>query len=427
MFLAAADVSFEGLDRGRLAGASIDVPRPGSHWNARALPIEGWAVGQTGRVTTVEVACGGRVVRRIAPAVDRPDVAAHLGGAHGALGSGFRTTIDAGALEDDVVEVRAALSSGGVAHIGRLRVRRFWRRGSHPAERDVVSVVIVCFNQAHFLAEAIESALSQTYDRLEVIVVDDGSTDNTAEIVARHPSVRYVHQANGGLPAARNTGIRRSNGEFLVFLDADDRLTRDALRAGIDELAAKPECAFVSGEHCYVGVDGAVTAEWQRPLVTRDHYLALLGGNYIGCPAAVMFRRAAIAVAGGFTTDPDCRGCEDYELSLRIARVFPVSAHAHRVVEYRRYGGGMSDNPAPMLRSALAVLARQRPFARDDGRRAAALAAGRRYWRAYYGGPLAQLARRQLRKAGGRREALRNLSRLLRYAPSQLAAMFRRE
>ena len=89
---------------------------------------------------------------------------------------------------------------------------------------DVVSVVITCYNQAHFLREAIESILAQSYSNHEIIVVDDGSTDNTPQIAKSYSTLRYVYQQNQGLAAARNTGLRESRGEFVVFLDADDRL-----------------------------------------------------------------------------------------------------------------------------------------------------------------------------------------------------------
>ncbi len=87
-----------------------------------------------------------------------------------------------------------------------------------------VSVVIPCYNQGHFVHEAIESVLAQTYADYEIVVVDDGSTDQTSEVVSRYPGVRCIRQRNRGLPAARNRGIQESQGEFLVFLDADDRL-----------------------------------------------------------------------------------------------------------------------------------------------------------------------------------------------------------
>src|SRR5215217_62523 len=102
------------------------------------------------------------------------------------------------------------------------------------SERDeprepLVSVVIPCYNQAHFLKEAIESVLKQSYAHYEIVVVDDGSTDETSEVASSYEGVRLIRQENRGLAEARNTGIKHSEGDFLVFLDADDRLLPEAL------------------------------------------------------------------------------------------------------------------------------------------------------------------------------------------------------
>ncbi len=121
--------------------------------------------------------------------------------------------------------------------------------------KTLVSVVIPCYNQSNFLGEAIESVLAQTYRHFEIIVIDDGSPDNTAEVAVRYPDVRYIRQENQGLSGARNTGFRESQGKYLVFLDADDRLLPGALQAGINCLHIHPECAFVSGHHRYIKAD----------------------------------------------------------------------------------------------------------------------------------------------------------------------------
>src|SRR6266849_1371894 len=113
----------------------------------------------------------------------------------------------------------------------------------------LVSVVVVCYNQAKYLGEAIESALAQRYQPVEILVVDDGSTDATAKVAATFPRVHYVHQSNRGLAAARNTGLRHSTGEYVVFLDADDKLLPAAVREGMDCFGEFPESAFVSGAY----------------------------------------------------------------------------------------------------------------------------------------------------------------------------------
>ena len=85
----------------------------------------------------------------------------------------------------------------------------------------MVSVVVTCYNQAHFLRESIESILAQSYADFEIILLDDGSTDDTSQIARTYPRLRYIYQNNSGLAAARNAGIRASNGQYIVFLDAD--------------------------------------------------------------------------------------------------------------------------------------------------------------------------------------------------------------
>src|SRR3954454_19415660 len=89
-------------------------------------------------------------------------------------------------------------------------------------EPGLVSVAIPTYNRAYILDKAIESALAQTYRPVEIIVIDDGSTDGTAELVGRYPELRYFHQPNGGLSAARNSGLRQARGEFIALFDSDD-------------------------------------------------------------------------------------------------------------------------------------------------------------------------------------------------------------
>src|SRR5215468_11054256 len=107
-----------------------------------------------------------------------------------------------------------------------------------------VSIVIVCYNQARYLDQAIRSALAQSHRMLEIFVVDDGSTDDTAVIAAAYPRVRYIHQSNRGLAAARNTGLAHCSGEYVAFLDADDRLLPAAIRSGLECFADFPQSAF---------------------------------------------------------------------------------------------------------------------------------------------------------------------------------------
>src|SRR5215211_7843247 len=127
-----------------------------------------------------------------------------------------------------------------------------------------ISVVIPCYNQAKYLGEAIESVLGQTYGNSQIVVVDDGSTDDTEEVAGRYEKVECVRQENRGLAEARNAGVRASRGEYLVFLDADDRLKEGALEAGVNSLDANPLCAFVSGKYNLVAADGSAIPSPER-------------------------------------------------------------------------------------------------------------------------------------------------------------------
>src|SRR5918993_1194548 len=97
----------------------------------------------------------------------------------------------------------------------------------------LVSVIIPCYNQAHFLPEAIDSVLNQTYPNYEIIVIDDGSTDDATGVARRYDNVRCIRQDNQGLPASRNIGFQESRGSYLLFLDSDDRLLPNALQVGV--------------------------------------------------------------------------------------------------------------------------------------------------------------------------------------------------
>ena len=109
---------------------------------------------------------------------------------------------------------------------------------------ELVSIIIPIYNYGHFLAEAIDSVINQTYRPIEVIVVDDGSTDNTANIATSYPDVQYIYQPNQGVSVARNTGISKARGKFIAFLDADDIWLPDKLKIQIRNLEENPDIGY---------------------------------------------------------------------------------------------------------------------------------------------------------------------------------------
>ena len=284
------------------------------------------------------------------------------------------------------------------------------------AERESpVSVVIPCYNQARYLPDAIESVLSQRAGRPEVIVVDDGSTEPVAPVVGRYPGVRLLAQSNAGVASARNAGLRLSSRPFVVFLDADDRLTPDALAIGLAVLEAHPEAAGAIGLCRVIDPDGQPRPFRQQPPVYGDVYTALLRSNFVWMPAEVIYRREPLARCGGF--DPSTPAAADYDLYLRLAREFPLAVHRDVVAEYRMHDEKMSGNGLLMLQSTLRVVERQWPYARRSREHRAAYAEGNRFWRDFYGDRVVEEIRASLKTGGRRRRAFAWALALLRHHP----------
>jgi glycosyltransferase involved in cell wall biosynthesis len=268
-----------------------------------------------------------------------------------------------------------------------------------PAKDDLISIIIPCYNQGRFLGEALESLLSQSYPHVEIIVVDDGSTDNTREVAERYPSVRYVFQHNQGIARTRNKGLQQSTGNYLVFLDSDDYLCAGALDTNLAYLQEHADCAFVAGNYQYVNTDSSEVTPKPYHGITQDFYLELLKRNYIGMPGIVMYRREIVESIGGFSTSPHCYGCEDYELYLRITRRFPIFCHSQIVGSYRRHGNGISNKPAVMLQSALYVLEQQSSHVQTlEPAYHAAYRRGQNTWRNLYGRELVLLMFQNIRQ-----------------------------
>lgn len=278
---------------------------------------------------------------------------------------------------------------------------------------SAVSVVIPCFNQAHYLPEAIESVLAQTLPPAEVIVVDDGSEDNSYEVAARYEKVSRMRQQNRGVAAARNAGWKATTTDYLVFLDADDRLLPEALESGVGALERRPQVAFVSGFSRDIGDDGQPLEGLRQPLVIQDHYLRLLEDCFIWSGSSIVYRRSAMEAVEGF--DESLTAADDYDLYLRIARRFPIYCHESVVTEYRRHGTNTTRDPGIVLDSQLEVLRRQRESVGDDREREARRRGIRKTQREH-GRALAEQIAGDWRQRR-RRQALRGLRTLVRRDP----------
>lgn len=283
-------------------------------------------------------------------------------------------------------------------------------------QAPLVSIVIPCHNQGAYLRQSIDSALQQTYPAVEVIVVDDGSSDDTGAVVRTYPSVRHVTQRNLGAAAARNAGLRESRGEYLIFLDADDRLLPHAAAAGVECLTAHPDWGFATGHVHLVDREGAPAGVPVQEHADRDGYVELLRFNHIWTPGAVMYRRSAFDAAGDF--DPSAGGSADYDLNIRLARRFAFGCHHQIVLAYRRHGANMSTDLRHMLRSAVSVRRRQRRFVLGDRAATQAWKAGIRYVQGDFGDRLIEQVKGDLRTPGRRGRSLQGALCLLRYYPA---------
>jgi glycosyltransferase involved in cell wall biosynthesis len=249
-----------------------------------------------------------------------------------------------------------------------------------------VSVVIPCFNQGQFLAEAIESVLGQTRPPEQIIVVDDGSTDETQAVADRYlrqgdgrVPVHTVRQANAGLSAARNSGLRNASGEMLLFLDADDALQREMLENVTAVAARTLPGAVIYGTSHEVDPTGRLLRRTCAQILAPDPFHALLTANRFPCHA-VLVPRAAFADVGLF--DVRLRACEDWEMWLRLAAAgYSFVPAPEGVVFYRRYPATMSSDYDRMWRSGLTVLRRYGRYHRHCALCRRAAAEGVRQWR----------------------------------------------
>jgi glycosyltransferase involved in cell wall biosynthesis/SAM-dependent methyltransferase len=281
---------------------------------------------------------------------------------------------------------------------------------------STVSVIINVYNEdPAFIVEAIASVRWQSRPVDEIIVVEDGPRHDYSSLFARHPDVRVIRQENMGLAAARNTGLSAAHGEFILFLDGDDRLTPDAIAVNLAVLGAAPEALMSYGGWRYIDTYGAPHPPANMRPLEADTYATFLAGNCIGMHATVLYRRAALVEAGGFNTA--YRACEDYELYLRLARRGSIVSTPRVLAEYRLHGSNMSGNHPMMLGTVLWVLAEQAPHARGRPDWVEAYRRGISGWKAHYARQQYADILKLLAEGGDWRRVLVSSARMLRAIP----------
>ncbi len=219
-------------------------------------------------------------------------------------------------------------------------------------------IIIPAYNAARYLPTAIESVIAQTFEDWRILLVDDGSTDNTSEIVSTFarqlgPKLLHIKQENGGLPAARNTAIRHSSAEFLALLDADDVWLPCRLSESLSSMRGRPQVGLSYGFVQRIDPLGAVIDTFAKRQQHGEGRIApyiYMRMVDLPCPT-ITFRKTCVDEVGLF--DETLRATEDRDLWLRIALKYEVALAPHIIALYRTSPASMTTDPDRMLKAQL--------------------------------------------------------------------------
>jgi glycosyltransferase involved in cell wall biosynthesis len=221
----------------------------------------------------------------------------------------------------------------------------------------LVSIIIPTYNCAPYIHEAIESVLAQTYKNNEIIVVDDGSTDNTQEIIRPFlKKILYIKQENSGPSAARNVGIKKSKGDYIAFLDADDHYLPPRIELMVNMLQEDKDLGFASADvnffedqtvilKCLMKKEKKVATGWIYDKLIIDNYVSTL---------TVTIKRHCFNKSGYF--DPSFNHGEDYDLWLRLAKNFKYEFLEEPLAEHRIREGSLSTDYELFLKERIQIL-----------------------------------------------------------------------
>ena len=272
-----------------------------------------------------------------------------------------------------------------------------------------VSVVIPAFNAAWCLHKAIDSALAQEFRNFELLVIDDGSTDNTGAVLARYgDAIQVVRQPNGGLSNARNSGIRESRGEFVAFLDADDWWLPRKLARQVILMRTQPTVGFVSTSARIEDMEGKLLNMWACTTCKGPFLPHLFGanGDVAGSGSAVMVRRALFDQVGGF--DESLRSLEDVDMWMRLSAVANYACIDEPLTVVLKRPGSMSRNLDVMREASVRVMTKNRHLLPSELQGA--------YWRKCLAAMHGDYAKWRYRH-GQRSAAIREVTNMLSLSP----------
>jgi glycosyltransferase involved in cell wall biosynthesis len=223
----------------------------------------------------------------------------------------------------------------------------------------MISIIMPAYAHARYIEEAIQSVLVQLLSSWELIIINDGSPDNTAEVVApflSDPRISYIDQQNQGQAAARNRGLALARGEYARFLDDDDLLPSDALEWSVAYLQEHPSAVAVIGGVQYIDASGMSLGAIQSREGTLDLASVLTGTYPTASPGQTTFRTESLRKIGGF--DPHLRNVDDFDLMCRLVKDERVDSVRRLGLYYRWHGGNASSDPRGMVDAARVVIGR---------------------------------------------------------------------
>ncbi|MBA4155959.1 MAG: glycosyltransferase [Gemmatimonadetes bacterium] len=207
----------------------------------------------------------------------------------------------------------------------------------------IVSVVIPTYNHRDFILQTLESVFAQTFTDYEVVVVNDGSPDDTVDLLrplAARGRIRVVEQPNRGMGAARNRGIMAARGQYIALLDDDDLWLPDKLEHQVRVMQSRDEVILVYGRHVILKANGTTFVDERTKLPTGSVHDEYLQRNWIVSPGQTLIRAAALRKVGGF--DPGIWGNDDWELYIRLAREGEFYFEDRPCLLYRMHGSNAS-------------------------------------------------------------------------------------
>ena len=213
-------------------------------------------------------------------------------------------------------------------------------------ETKLVSIIMPAYNGEIFIKEAVESVVAQTYSNWELIVVDDGSTDNTASIIKAYedPRIRYVYQENRGQAAALNRGLDLARGDYITTLDTDDWFTNNSIADRVQFLNQEHEIGVVYGDGIYCDVDGKPLMSFSENRVgdvVGDVYDVIISAPFFGTGGNVMVRRDVFENYH-IRYDESLVWCQDYDIYIRIAEKVAFGVIGTAIIWYRLHEANMT-------------------------------------------------------------------------------------